>query len=267
MGRLYAQAGTLLRVLQSDTLVTQPASESLEITNPWPSEEMPTEYAGVIRSPGRRRPPRRSSRSRRVLPRSPRVDARVGRNRLVSGAPSSASSAVIAGLGRGQPAAPDCSYLTSVTVLLHRMILDRWPPRVIVALPSPVAAPAWSRLLPETSRTRCHCCGLPLQECLLRHTPTALLLPCLMRTVKEIRSPRLQTGAGPLARTFRPRARSVAVGSNAPLVTAPANSPSGLVPLVNRKNGVGTGPPWQAAPSALNGFVVQFEEIGSRTSA
>ena len=55
--------------------------------------------------------------------------------------------------------------------------------------------------------------------------------------------------------------------SNAPLATAPPKRRSGLVPFVNRKNGVGTGPPWQDAPSALNGFAVQLEEIGSLTSA
>jgi hypothetical protein len=43
MGRFYAQAGMLLRVVQSDTLVPEPASESLAITNQWPYEEMPTE--------------------------------------------------------------------------------------------------------------------------------------------------------------------------------------------------------------------------------
>ncbi len=43
MGRFYAQAGMLLRVLQSDTLVTDPASDSPAITNRWPFEEMPTE--------------------------------------------------------------------------------------------------------------------------------------------------------------------------------------------------------------------------------
>src|ERR1700722_14173097 len=42
----------------------------------------------------------------------------------------------------------------------------------------------------------------------------------------------------------------------------PANRPSGSVPLVNRKNGVPVAPPWHAAPSALNGFAVQLEEIG-----
>jgi hypothetical protein len=42
MGRFYAQAGMLLRVVQSDTLVPEPASESLGITNRWPFEEMPT---------------------------------------------------------------------------------------------------------------------------------------------------------------------------------------------------------------------------------
>jgi hypothetical protein len=43
MGRFYAQAGMLLRVVQSDTLVAEPASDSLAITNRWPFEEMPTE--------------------------------------------------------------------------------------------------------------------------------------------------------------------------------------------------------------------------------
>jgi hypothetical protein len=43
MGRFYAQAGMVLRVVQSDTLVPEPASESLSITNPWPFEKMPTE--------------------------------------------------------------------------------------------------------------------------------------------------------------------------------------------------------------------------------
>ena len=43
MGRFYGQAGMLLRVMQSDTLVAEPASDSLAITNPWPFEEMPTE--------------------------------------------------------------------------------------------------------------------------------------------------------------------------------------------------------------------------------
>lgn len=42
-GRFYAQAGMLLRVVQSDTLVPEPASESPAITNRWPFEEMPTE--------------------------------------------------------------------------------------------------------------------------------------------------------------------------------------------------------------------------------
>jgi len=46
MGRFYAQAGMLLRVLQSDTLATQPTPESVAITNPWPFEDMPTEYVG-----------------------------------------------------------------------------------------------------------------------------------------------------------------------------------------------------------------------------
>ena len=48
---------------------------------------------------------------------------------------------------------------------------------------------------------------------------------------------------------------------------ASANSPRGLVPLVNRKNGVPTAPPWHAAPSPLNGVAMHDEEIGSRTSA
>jgi hypothetical protein len=43
MGRFYAQAGMLLRVMQTDTLVAEPASDSLAITNRWPFEEMPTE--------------------------------------------------------------------------------------------------------------------------------------------------------------------------------------------------------------------------------
>ena len=43
MGRFYAQAGMLLRVVQRDTLVPEPASDSLSITNRWPFEEMPTE--------------------------------------------------------------------------------------------------------------------------------------------------------------------------------------------------------------------------------
>ena len=43
MGRFYAQAGMLLRVIQTDTTVAEPASESLAITNPWPFEDMPTE--------------------------------------------------------------------------------------------------------------------------------------------------------------------------------------------------------------------------------
>ena len=43
VGRFYAQAGMLLRVLQSDKLLAEPASESLAITNRWPFEEMPTE--------------------------------------------------------------------------------------------------------------------------------------------------------------------------------------------------------------------------------
>ena len=43
VGRFYAQAGMLLRVVQSDTLVPEPASESLASTDQWPFEEMPTE--------------------------------------------------------------------------------------------------------------------------------------------------------------------------------------------------------------------------------
>ena len=43
MGRFYAQAGMLLRVVQRDTLVPESASESLAITSQWPFEEMPTE--------------------------------------------------------------------------------------------------------------------------------------------------------------------------------------------------------------------------------
>ena len=43
MGRFYAQAGMLLRVVQSDTPMAEPASDSLAITNPWPFKEMPTE--------------------------------------------------------------------------------------------------------------------------------------------------------------------------------------------------------------------------------
>ena len=43
MGRFYAQAGMLLRVVQSGTFVPEPASESLGTTNQWPFEEMPTE--------------------------------------------------------------------------------------------------------------------------------------------------------------------------------------------------------------------------------
>jgi len=48
---------------------------------------------------------------------------------------------------------------------------------------------------------------------------------------------------------------------------ASANRPSGLVPFVNRKNGVPRDPPWHACPSALNGLAVQPDEIGSRTFA
>ncbi len=43
MGRFYAQAGMLLRVVQSDTLVAEAALGSPAITNRWPFEEMPTE--------------------------------------------------------------------------------------------------------------------------------------------------------------------------------------------------------------------------------
>lgn len=43
MGRFYAQAGMLLRVVQSDALVPEPASQSPAITDRWPFEEMPTE--------------------------------------------------------------------------------------------------------------------------------------------------------------------------------------------------------------------------------
>jgi hypothetical protein len=43
MGRFYAQAGMLLRVVQGDPLVPEPASESLAMTNRWPFDEMPTE--------------------------------------------------------------------------------------------------------------------------------------------------------------------------------------------------------------------------------
>jgi hypothetical protein len=43
MGRFYAQAGMLLRVVQRDTIVSEPASESVAMTNRWPFEEMPTE--------------------------------------------------------------------------------------------------------------------------------------------------------------------------------------------------------------------------------
>src|ERR1700727_794379 len=44
---------------------------------------------------------------------------------------------------------------------------------------------------------------------------------------------------------------------------ASANRLSGLVPLVNRKNGVPSAPPWHVAPSALNGLAVHPDEIGS----
>jgi len=43
MGSFYAQAGMLLRVVQSDTFVPEPAAEVQEITDRWPFEEMPTE--------------------------------------------------------------------------------------------------------------------------------------------------------------------------------------------------------------------------------
>jgi hypothetical protein len=43
MGRFYAQAGMLLRVVQRDTLAPEPPSESLAMTNRWPFEELPTE--------------------------------------------------------------------------------------------------------------------------------------------------------------------------------------------------------------------------------
>jgi hypothetical protein len=43
MGRFYAQAGMLLRVVQRDTLVAEGASDSPAITNRWPFEEMPSE--------------------------------------------------------------------------------------------------------------------------------------------------------------------------------------------------------------------------------
>jgi hypothetical protein len=42
MGRFYAQAGMLLRVVQRDTLAPELTSETLAITNRWPFEEMPT---------------------------------------------------------------------------------------------------------------------------------------------------------------------------------------------------------------------------------
>jgi hypothetical protein len=43
MGRFYAQAGMLLRVVQRDPIVPEPTSDSLAITNRWPFEEMPTD--------------------------------------------------------------------------------------------------------------------------------------------------------------------------------------------------------------------------------
>jgi hypothetical protein len=43
MGRSYAHAGMLLRVVQSDTLVAEPTPDSLAITSRWPFEEMAAE--------------------------------------------------------------------------------------------------------------------------------------------------------------------------------------------------------------------------------
>jgi hypothetical protein len=43
MGRFYAQAGMLLRVVQTDTVVAEPGSESPAIIDRWPFAEMPTE--------------------------------------------------------------------------------------------------------------------------------------------------------------------------------------------------------------------------------
>jgi hypothetical protein len=43
MGRFYAQAGMLLRVMQRDTFVPEPASELQGSTDRWPFEEMPIE--------------------------------------------------------------------------------------------------------------------------------------------------------------------------------------------------------------------------------
>jgi hypothetical protein len=43
MGRSYAHAGMLLRVVQSDTLVAEPTPDSLAITSRWPFEDMATE--------------------------------------------------------------------------------------------------------------------------------------------------------------------------------------------------------------------------------
>jgi hypothetical protein len=43
IGRFYAQAGMVLRVLQSDALVPEPASGSVPITDQWPFAQMPTE--------------------------------------------------------------------------------------------------------------------------------------------------------------------------------------------------------------------------------
>ena len=157
------------------------------------------------------------------------------------------------------------TYLISVTFLVQMMVLAVWPWLTILADPLPVARPAWN--LPAGAlSTKCHGSGFPLQACFFQ-VPAAAVLPWLIRTVRKIRSPRLQTGAGPLTRTLWPWAISVPVGLNAPVETAPANRPSTLRRSVNRKNGVGTGAPWQADPSVLKGFAVQFEEIGSRTSA
>ena len=43
MGRFYAQAGMLLQFVQRDSLVAEPGSDSLAITDRWPFDEMPTE--------------------------------------------------------------------------------------------------------------------------------------------------------------------------------------------------------------------------------
>jgi hypothetical protein len=42
MGHFYAQAGMLLRFLQTDNFVLGPESELRAITNKWPYEDMPT---------------------------------------------------------------------------------------------------------------------------------------------------------------------------------------------------------------------------------